>query len=60
LPIQVVQRLMRHTDIRRTVNLYMDLGLDDLAREISQLPPLFAVVPPAGHPATPTEERKAQ
>jgi len=51
---------MRHTDIRRTVNLYMDLGLDDLAREISQLPPLFAVVPPAGHPATPTEERKAQ
>jgi hypothetical protein len=41
LPIQTVQRLMRHGDIRRTVNLYLDLGLDDLAGEVAKLPSLF-------------------
>jgi integrase len=41
MPIQNVQRLMRHSDIRRTVNLYLDLGLDDLAAAVEGLPPLL-------------------
>jgi integrase len=40
LPIQKVRLLMRHRDIRMTCNLYMDLGLDDLAEEVWTLPPV--------------------
>lgn len=38
LPVQLVKRLMRHRDIRTTVNLYMDLGLEDVAEEVALLP----------------------
>lgn len=38
LPIQIVSRLMRHTDIRTTVRLYLDLGIGDMADEIDGLP----------------------
>lgn len=41
LPIQVVKVLMRHQDIRTTVNLYMDLGLEDVAQEAVRLPRLL-------------------
>lgn len=41
LPIQQVKQLMRHADIRRTINLYMDLGLTDLSQAVAELPPLF-------------------
>lgn len=44
LPIQVVRLLMRHKDIRQTVNLYMDLGLTDVSEAVMQLPQLL---PPA-------------
>jgi integrase len=47
LPIQQVKGLMRHKDIRRTVNLYLDLGLDDLAQATIKLPPLFHPQVPA-------------
>jgi integrase len=61
LPIQVVQRLMRHADIRRTVNLYMDLGLDDLFQEVAKLPSLFNPdAGTAGGTSATTEERKAK
>lgn len=43
LPIQRVKQLMRHGDIRRTVNLYMDLGIDDLGEEVWKLPSVFSV-----------------
>lgn len=36
--MQLVKRLMRHRDIRTTVNLYMDLGLEDVAEEVALLP----------------------
>lgn len=47
LPIQQVRLLMRHRDIRQTVNLYMDLGLTDVADSLAKLPPLLdnGVVP---------------
>jgi integrase len=58
LPIQEVQRLMRHGDIRRTVNLYLDLGLDDLARSVAALPSVFDPAPPAaGPPAHPDSQQ---
>ncbi|HEV3260422.1 MAG TPA: site-specific integrase [Gemmataceae bacterium] len=57
LPIQTVQRFMRHADIRRTVNLYLDLGLEHLAAAVETLPPLFD--PAAGPTATPHTKRKA-
>jgi integrase len=38
LPIQTVSRLMRHRDIRTTCNLYLDLGLQDLADSTINLP----------------------
>jgi integrase len=58
LPIQTVARLMRHGDIRRTVNLYLDLGLDDLAQEVAKLPKLFD--PTAGPTAAGVVQRKAE
>ena len=52
LRIQLVKRLMRHNDIRRTDNLYNDLGLTDIATEIIRLPSLFPTKhPPADPPA---------
>jgi integrase len=44
LPIQKVRLLMRHRDIRTTCNLYMDLGIDDVA-EAFTLPRLFGAGP---------------
>ena len=40
LPIQTVRRLMRHRDIRTTVNLYMQLGIEDIAEDVMNLPVL--------------------
>lgn len=41
LPIQTVRLLMRHRDIRQTCNLYLDLGLTDVAEAVSNLPSLL-------------------
>jgi integrase len=38
LPIVMVQRLMRHRDIRQTANLYAALGVADLGEEVWNLP----------------------
>ena len=42
LPIQTVARLLRHRDIRTTCNLYLDLGLSDIAESTVILPRVFA------------------
>jgi integrase len=42
LPIQTVKQLMRHATIKLTIDLYTDLGLDDVAEQLTALPPLFA------------------
>lgn len=41
LPIQAVRLLMRHRDIRQTCNLYCDLGLADLAEDMTAMPPIL-------------------
>jgi integrase len=41
LPLAKVRELMRHRDIRTTMNLYADLGLQDLAQDVQQLPRLL-------------------
>lgn len=41
MPIQKVKVLMRHKDIKTTVNLYLDLGLKDMAEDVWKLPKLF-------------------
>jgi integrase len=41
LPIQTVRLLMRHKDIRTTCNLYMDLGMTDVAEAVLLIPPLW-------------------
>ncbi len=41
LAIQVVRALMRHRDIRTTCNLYMDLGIEDVAQAAWKLPRLL-------------------
>lgn len=41
LPIQTVRLLMRHATIKMTCDVYMDLGLDDVAEQARSLPPLF-------------------
>jgi integrase len=38
LPIQVVRLLMRHKNIKQTCDLYMDLGLTDVAEALIDLP----------------------
>jgi hypothetical protein len=43
LPIQVVQRLMHHRDIRETCNLYLDLGLADVHEQVLKLPQALPV-----------------
>lgn len=48
LPIQRVRLLMRHRDIRTTCNLYMDLGIADVAEAFAELP---RVVPQKGEQA---------
>jgi integrase len=45
LPIQEVSRLMRHSDIRLTANLYLELGLTDIAEKEWKLPKLIATPP---------------
>jgi hypothetical protein len=40
--IEKVQRFMHHKDIRRTINLYLDLGLSDLAEDTEKMPEVFA------------------
>jgi integrase len=41
-PIEVVQRLMRHSTIKLTADLYNDLGLEDIGKTVWSLPPLCA------------------
>jgi integrase len=41
-PIEVVQRLMRHSTVKLTADLYNDLGLEDIGKTVWTLPPLFA------------------
>lgn len=41
LPIQQVKVLMRHATIKRTCDLYMDLGLDNLSDAVLSLPAIF-------------------
>jgi integrase len=54
LPIQVVRLLMRHQSITITVKLYLELGLDDVAGQILQLPNLL---PPGALPGQSPEDR---
>ena len=42
MPITLVQRLMRHRDVRLTSSVYLDLGLTDMAETVRTLPPIFA------------------
>lgn len=41
LPIQKVRILMRHRDIQTTCNLYLDLGIQDMAESVWNLPRVF-------------------
>lgn len=41
LPIQTVRTLMRHRSIAITVNLYLDMGIEDVADQLGTLPPLL-------------------
>lgn len=41
LPVQKVRILMRHQTLRQTCDLYLDLGLDDVAEEVWSLPRLL-------------------
>jgi integrase len=41
IPIGTVQLLMRHRDIRLTVNIYRDLSLTDIAEQVLRLPKLI-------------------
>ena len=36
-----VKQLMRHSNIQRTVNVYLDLGLTDIGAAVNALPSLF-------------------
>lgn len=45
LPIQTVQRLMRHKSITMTTAIYLDLGIADLAEQMDALPRLFEAKP---------------
>lgn len=45
LPIQQVRRLMRHQDIRLTMNLYDDLGLAELTENVQAIPRLLPEAP---------------
>jgi hypothetical protein len=51
-PIEVVQRLMRHSTIKLTADVYNDLGLEDIGKTVWTLPPLNS--------ATPKDQRKAE
>jgi integrase len=51
-PIQVVQRLMRHSTIKLTSDLYTDLGLEDLGADAWVLPPIETGEAPAAPEAT--------
>lgn len=48
MPVQKVRVLMRHQTLRQTCDLYLDLGLDDVADDVWSLPRLLA----------PTSDRK--
>ncbi len=54
LPIQTVAKLMRHRDIRTTCNLYLDLGLTDIAEATISLPRILEEAP------TPVSAPKSQ
>jgi hypothetical protein len=58
-PIQVVQRLMRHSTIKLTSDLYTDLGLEDLGAESWVLPPLEPAPPRTEAGPTPSNEDAA-
>lgn len=61
LPIQEVQRLMRHSTIKLTADLYNDLGLEDLTAKVQRLPRLLTREdePPA-QPGTAPQEPDRQ
>jgi hypothetical protein len=44
LPIQVVKRLMRHSTLQLTADLYGELGIEDVTREVWSLPPILPKV----------------
>lgn len=41
LPIQLVRALMRHASIKTTMDLYLQIGLTDVAEAVKTLPPLL-------------------
>ena len=41
LPLKTVQRLMRHATLKRTADLYLQLELDAMLDQVTQLPSLF-------------------
>ncbi len=41
-PLEVVQRLMRHSTIKLTADLYNDLSLEDMGKTVWSLPFLFS------------------
>lgn len=52
LPIQTVRILMRHRDIRTTLNLYLQLGLDDVREDMLKLDTVLSSPPKASTDAT--------
>jgi integrase len=57
-PIEVVQRLMRHSTIRLTADLYADLGLEDIGKTVWTLPPLLEGEAPEKGAAEPGPVKK--
>jgi integrase len=43
LPLQAVQRLMRHAQLAKTADLYLQLELDSLPDQVIELPALFSL-----------------
>jgi len=42
-PISTVKWLMRHSTLKLTTDLYGELGIEDLGREVWDLPPILAL-----------------
>ena len=55
LPIEVVKLLMRHSTIQLTVDLYGQLGFQDLGIQVWALPPLFPAKDPPPPPSPPKD-----
>jgi hypothetical protein len=46
MPVQKVRVLMRHSTLKQTCDLYLQLGLDDLAEDVWSLPALGGLTNP--------------